>query len=88
MPIYEFLCRECGARFEALVAASTEAEECRECGAPGATRVMSTPAQVPKLVRSAVGNRRQEAKNRTLHQAAKSDFKAKRERARAKGAKK
>ena len=87
MPIYEFRCGECEARFEALVAADTETEDCRECGAPGAVRVMSTPAAPPKLVRSAGGNRRQEAKNRNLHHAAKSDFKARRERARAKGKK-
>ena len=82
MPIYEFRCGGCGARFEALVAAGTETEECRECGVAGATRVMSAPAQPPKLVKSGGGNRRQEDKNRKLHQAAKSDFKAKRERAR------
>lgn len=87
MPLYEFRCGRCDVRFEALVAARTETEQCRGCGAPDATRVMSTPAQTPKLVRTGPGNRRQEAKNRTLHQAAKSDFKAKRERARAKGAK-
>ena len=82
MPIYEFRCGDCGARFESLVAAGTETEECRECGAAGATRLMSAPAQPPKFVKSAGGNRRQEDKNRKLHQAAKSDFKAKRERSR------
>jgi putative FmdB family regulatory protein len=87
MPIYEFRCGECGARFDALVAAGTEAETCRECATPGAVRVMSSPAELPKLVRSAGGNRRQEAKNRKLHQATKNDFKAKRARARAKGTK-
>jgi putative FmdB family regulatory protein len=82
MPIYEFRCGDCGARFEALVAAGTEAEECRECGAPGAPRVLSTPAAPPKLVKTGAGNRRQEAKNRKLHSATKADFKAKRQRAR------
>ena len=84
MPIYEFRCGRCDARFEALVASGTEAEECRECGAPGAERVMSVPAQTPKLVKTGAGNRRQEAKNRQLHQKAKSDFKAKRAAAKAK----
>ena len=82
MPIYEFRCGECGARFEALVAAGTSTEACGECAAPGATRLMSAPARPPKLVKSGGGNRRQEEKNRKLHQAAKSDFKAKRKRAR------
>ena len=83
MPIYEFRCGECEARFEALVAPGTESEECRECGAPGATRVMSVPAQPPKLVKASGGTRRQEAKNSQLRQKTKADFKAKRASARA-----
>jgi len=82
MPIYEFRCGRCEARFEALVASGTETEACRECGAPGATRVLSAPAQPPKLVKSGAGNRRQDAKNRKLHAATKADFKAQRRRAR------
>jgi len=82
MPIYEFRCGECEARFEALAAAGTETEECRECGAPGAVRVMSVPAQTPKFVKTGSGNRRQEQKNRKLKAATKADFKAKRQRAR------
>jgi putative FmdB family regulatory protein len=82
MPIYEFCCPACEARFEALVAAGTEVEECRECGAAGATRVMSTPAATPRLVKSGGANRRQEDKNRRLHEKTKSDFKAKRAQAR------
>jgi putative FmdB family regulatory protein len=82
MPIYEFRCPACEARFEALVAAGTVTEECRECGAEGATRVMSAPAATPRLVKSGAANRRQEDKNRRLRETTKSDFKAKRERAR------
>ena len=82
MPIYEFRCAECDARFEALVDAGTESERCRECGAPGATRLFSSPAAPPKLVKTGAGNRRQEAKNRKLKAATKADFKAKRQRAR------
>ena len=82
MPIYEFRCGQCEARFEALVAVGTESEECPECGAAGAPRVMSAPAELPKFVKSPAGNRRQEAKNRKLHEATKRDFKQKRQRAR------
>ena len=82
MPIYEFRCPACEARFEALVPAGTETEECRECGAAGATRVMSVPAAAPKLVKSSGANRRQEDKNRRLRQKTKSNFKAKRAQAR------
>ena len=81
--MHEFRCPACDARFEALVPIGTETEECRECGAPRATRLLSQPAEPPKFVKSAGGNRRQEAKNRNLKDATKRDFKQKRARARA-----
>jgi putative FmdB family regulatory protein len=82
MPLYEFRCRTCEARFEALVDAGTEAHDCEACGAEGAERVMSPPAELPKLVRSSGGNRRQEERNRKLREKTKADFKQRRERAR------
>jgi putative FmdB family regulatory protein len=82
MPIYEFRCGRCEARFEALVAPGTEAEACRECGTPGAERVLSVPAQPPKLVKTGTGYRRQDEKNRVLREKTKADFKAKRRQAR------
>lgn len=89
VPLYEYECGQCGARFETLAAVGVDEHECAECGAQGAKRLLSTPAQTPKLVKTADGNRRQEAKNRKLHAATKSDFKRKRQaardRARAKG---
>lgn len=80
--MYEFRCGACGSRFEVLVSAGTESEACRACGADGAERVMSKPAETLKLVKTGRGNRKQEERNRTLHQAAKRDFKEKRQRAR------
>lgn len=41
MPIYEFECGECGARFEELVAAGTEELACPACGATRAGRLLS-----------------------------------------------
>jgi putative FmdB family regulatory protein len=82
MPLYEFRCRECGARFEALVDSGTETEACRECGAEGAQRLISLPAEPPRLVRTPAGNRRQEDRNRTLREKSKSDFTERRKRAR------
>lgn len=41
MPIYEFECGSCGARFEELVAAGTEEMVCPECGAAPARRRLS-----------------------------------------------
>jgi putative FmdB family regulatory protein len=82
VPIYEFRCRDCDARFEALVDRGTETRTCPECGAEGAERVMSLPAAAPRLVRTPAGNRRQEERNRKLRETTKSDFKERRKRAR------
>jgi putative FmdB family regulatory protein len=41
VPIYEFDCSACGARFESLVDAGTATVECAECGADGAGRRFS-----------------------------------------------
>jgi putative FmdB family regulatory protein len=51
MPIYEFECEECGARFEELVAAGTEAMACPECGSARARRLLSNvspPGRQPR----------------------------------------
>ena len=42
MPIYEFDCGECGARFEELSAVGTEAAACPSCGKDGASRRLSS----------------------------------------------
>lgn len=42
VPIYEFECDACGARFEDLVSAGTETATCRECGAEDARRRLSS----------------------------------------------
>ncbi|HJM82502.1 MAG TPA: zinc ribbon domain-containing protein [Nitrospinota bacterium] len=44
MPIYEYQCRECGHRFEALAALSTAHENrgCPECGKIRGERILST----------------------------------------------
>jgi putative FmdB family regulatory protein len=75
--MYEFECGKCGERFEALAAVGTETEECRNCGAAGAKRVLSEPAPPFKLVKTGAQYRRQDAKNRVLREKTKSDFKRK-----------
>jgi putative FmdB family regulatory protein len=62
MPIYEFECEGCGARFEELVAADATAA-CPSCGAVGARRLLSTvspPGRQPRgaAVRSDESRRR------------------------------
>ena len=54
MPIYEFECGSCGARFEELVLAGTEEMQCPECGAAEARRRLSTvspPGRQPRGAR-------------------------------------
>lgn len=40
MPLYDFACERCGARFEERVSES-ERPSCPACGAPGAKRILS-----------------------------------------------
>ena len=50
MPIYEFECEECGARFEELVAAG-DAAACTACGSERTRRLYSTvspPGRQPR----------------------------------------
>lgn len=44
MPIFEYLCQDCGARFEKLVRRSEDSSTpaCPTCGADGATQQLST----------------------------------------------
>ena len=62
MPIYEFECGECGARFEELIAAG-ESVACPSCGAEGSRRLyseVSPPGRQPRgaAVRSDESRRR------------------------------
>jgi putative FmdB family regulatory protein len=82
VPIYEFRCGSCGERFEALVDAGTETEECRLCAAPGAVRVLSAQAAPFSLVHTPGSARKQEARNAQLRTKTKADFKARRRAAR------
>jgi len=64
MPIYEFECEECGARFEELVAAGVDGIDCAECGSARTRRLMSgvsPPGRQPRgaRVRSTESQRRE-----------------------------
>lgn len=51
MPIYEFECEGCGARFEELVAAGDVAVACPQCGADRTRRLLSNvspPGRQPR----------------------------------------
>lgn len=64
MPIYEFECEECGARFEELLAAGVEVAPCADCGSTRTKRLMSgvsPPGRQPRgaAVRSNESQRRE-----------------------------
>jgi putative FmdB family regulatory protein len=86
MPIYEFRCEGCGAGFEALVDAGTNAVQCVECGGGPTRRVYSPQAPSPRLVKTSRGRRKQERANAGLREGAKARFKAARARARGQAA--
>lgn len=51
VPIYEFECEECGARFEELLGAGDAAAACAECGSARTSRVysrVSPPGRQPR----------------------------------------
>ena len=82
MPIYEFRCDACGARFEGLYPAGTESAECRECGSERTARVLSAPGQPLHLVKTPREARKQERANAKLQADSRARFKAARESAR------
>ncbi len=64
MPIYEFECEECGARFEELVSVEAEVAPCPRCGAARSRRLLSNvspPGRQPRgaRVRSDESRRRE-----------------------------
>ena len=81
MPIYEFECEECGARFEGIVEAGTESVPCGECGA-AMSRRYSAQASTFKLVKTPGAARQQEARNAVLKKRTKAAFKQRRKQAR------
>ena len=82
MPLYEYRCGACGARFEDLVAAGSPAPPCPECGAARSERLLSAQAPPPHLARTPKERRKQEARNAELRARTKEAFKERRRRAR------
>jgi putative FmdB family regulatory protein len=82
VPMYEFRCGSCDARFELLVDAGTKTAACPECGDAGAERLLSAPGAPLKLTKTGGDRRKQERGNEALRKRTKVDFKAKRKRAR------
>lgn len=63
VPIYEFECEECGARFEELVAAAAPPPACPECGEARTRRLLSSVSPPGRQPRGA-GVRSDESRRR------------------------
>ena len=85
MPIYEFRCERCEARFEGLVPVGTDSAACPECGSVETVRVFSVPGAQMSLVKSPGARRAQERRNAKLRSDTKARFKEARRRARERG---
>ncbi|UCE67650.1 MAG: zinc ribbon domain-containing protein [Candidatus Zixiibacteriota bacterium] len=48
MPIYEYKCKDCGAKFEVLVYSSDSSITCEKCGSENPERLMSGFASAAK----------------------------------------
>ena len=68
MPIYEFPCEACGARFEELVDAGTESVDCRVCTSERTRRVYSPQGRPFRVVKTPGEARQQERKNAQLRE--------------------
>jgi putative FmdB family regulatory protein len=82
MPLYEFRCESCGARFEALAPVGTQSAGCPKCESERTVRVFSAPAPPQHLVKTRSEARKQEARNAALQSSARSRFKEARRKAR------
>lgn len=48
MPLYEFICRKCGAFFDEICQADAEAPMCPQCGSKDTQRQISMPSPLKK----------------------------------------
>jgi putative FmdB family regulatory protein len=68
MPIYEFVCEACAARFEELVDPGTESVDCRACASERTRRVYSAQGRPFTLVKPPGETRKQERRNAQLRE--------------------
>lgn len=46
MPLFDYLCLDCGKQSEILIAFSSDQPECKECGSTNLKKMMSTPSSL------------------------------------------
>ncbi len=51
MPIYEYLCADCGALNELLIASANEIPICKACGSTSMKKLLSTPSSLSGAAR-------------------------------------
>ncbi len=55
MPIFEYQCRDCGKKFEKIIASSAATKvACKQCGSPRVTTLLSTFAVAGASAKSAL----------------------------------
>lgn len=64
MPIYEFHCEQCGARFEELVGAQADLVPCPECGSGQTRRAIPSSISPPGRLPRGAGVRDSESRRR------------------------
>jgi putative FmdB family regulatory protein len=84
MPVYEFECEECGARFEELAPSDTPGLPCPECGSARTRRLMSPVSPAGRQPRGA--DVRSDESRRGEREAARGERLAEAKRKRAAGA--
>jgi putative FmdB family regulatory protein len=85
MPIYEFRCEACGARFGELVDAGTDSVPCRTCASERTRRIYSPQGRPFGIVKTPGETREQERKNAQLRERTKQRWSAARRRPRQSG---
>lgn len=55
MPIYEYLCRNCGERVEVLVRSGSGTPSCPQCGSPLLEKLLSIPNVISRWGQSSGG---------------------------------
>ena len=46
MPIFDYICLDCGKQSEVLIAYSEDEPECKDCGSTNLKKMMSTPSSL------------------------------------------
>lgn len=54
MPIYEYLCKDCGQTCEIIVTASSDRPQCPHCNGQGLERLLSAPSSMSGVAKTSL----------------------------------